>query len=128
MLGLGPIAFAVPWILGALIVLPVLGLTETPLPQPESISAPVLSHPANVPAGAAAKALASYRRQLQSGWKRADIPVPPLTRGAFFQNGGVWFAVAVADRPEGAWTGLVVVTNSYWDTASRDALIRCRAG
>ncbi len=37
-----------------LIVLPVLGLTETPLPQPESISAPVLSHPANAPAGAAA--------------------------------------------------------------------------
>ena len=37
-----------------LIVLPVLGLTETPLPQPESISEPVLSHPANAPAGAAA--------------------------------------------------------------------------
>ncbi|MBR7621090.1 cytochrome b N-terminal domain-containing protein [Phenylobacterium sp. 20VBR1] len=37
-----------------LIVLPILGLTETPLPQPESISAPVLSHPANAPAGAAA--------------------------------------------------------------------------
>ncbi|HPA38635.1 MAG TPA: cytochrome b N-terminal domain-containing protein, partial [Phenylobacterium sp.] len=29
-----------------LIVMPVLGLTETPLPQPESISEPVLSHPA----------------------------------------------------------------------------------
>ncbi len=37
-----------------LIILPVLGLTETPLPQPESISEPVLSHPANAPAGAAA--------------------------------------------------------------------------
>jgi quinol-cytochrome oxidoreductase complex cytochrome b subunit len=37
-----------------LIILPLLGLTETPLPQPESISAPVLSHPANAPAGAAA--------------------------------------------------------------------------
>jgi quinol-cytochrome oxidoreductase complex cytochrome b subunit len=37
-----------------LIVMPVLGLTETPLPVPESISAPVLSHPANAPAGAAA--------------------------------------------------------------------------
>ena len=36
------------------VVLPILGLTETPLPQPESISAPVLSHPANAPAGAAA--------------------------------------------------------------------------
>jgi hypothetical protein len=34
--------------------MPVLGLTETPLPVPESISAPVLSHPANAPAGAAA--------------------------------------------------------------------------
>jgi len=37
-----------------LIVLPVLGLTETPLPVPESISAPVLSHPATTPAGAVA--------------------------------------------------------------------------
>jgi ubiquinol-cytochrome c reductase cytochrome b subunit len=37
-----------------LIVLPVLGLTETPLPVPESISTPVLSHPASAPAGAAA--------------------------------------------------------------------------
>lgn len=37
-----------------LIILPVLGLTETPLPQPESISEPVLSHSANAPAGAAA--------------------------------------------------------------------------
>ncbi|HEY9234875.1 MULTISPECIES: cytochrome b [Phenylobacterium] len=37
-----------------LVVLPVLGLTETPLQQPESISEPVLSHPANAPAGAAA--------------------------------------------------------------------------
>ena len=37
-----------------LIVLPVLGLIETPLPQPESISSPVLSHPAKAPAGAAA--------------------------------------------------------------------------
>ena len=36
------------------VILPLLGLTETPLPQPESISAPVLSHPANAPAGAAA--------------------------------------------------------------------------
>jgi ubiquinol-cytochrome c reductase cytochrome b subunit len=32
----------------------VLGLTETPLPVPESISTPVLSHPATVPAGATA--------------------------------------------------------------------------
>ncbi|WP_374572894.1 cytochrome bc complex cytochrome b subunit [Phenylobacterium sp.] len=37
-----------------LVVMPVLGLTETPLPQPESISEPVLSHPAATPAGAAA--------------------------------------------------------------------------
>ena len=37
-----------------LVILPILGLTETPLPQPESISEPVLSHPANAPAGAAA--------------------------------------------------------------------------
>ena len=35
-------------------VLPILGLTETPLPAPASISAPVLSHPAAAPAGAAA--------------------------------------------------------------------------
>jgi ubiquinol-cytochrome c reductase cytochrome b subunit len=36
------------------IILPVLGLTETPLPVPEGISEPVLSHPATTPAGAAA--------------------------------------------------------------------------
>jgi len=36
------------------LVTPLLGLTETPLPVPESISAPVLSHPAATPAGAAA--------------------------------------------------------------------------
>jgi quinol-cytochrome oxidoreductase complex cytochrome b subunit len=35
-------------------VLPILGLTETPLAVPESISAPVLSHPAATPAGATA--------------------------------------------------------------------------
>jgi ubiquinol-cytochrome c reductase cytochrome b subunit len=41
-----------------LFVTPVLGLTETPLPVPESISEPVLSHPASVPvetAGASKK-------------------------------------------------------------------------
>ncbi len=37
-----------------LLILPVLGLTETPLPTPDSISAPVLSHPASTPVGAAA--------------------------------------------------------------------------
>ncbi|MDP3175456.1 MAG: cytochrome b N-terminal domain-containing protein, partial [Phenylobacterium sp.] len=37
-----------------LVVLPILGLTETPSPVPESISEPVLSHPATTPAGAAA--------------------------------------------------------------------------
>ena len=37
-----------------LVILPVLGLVETPLPVPESISAPVLSHPASAPAGAVA--------------------------------------------------------------------------
>ena len=37
-----------------LVILPLLGLTETPTPQPESISEPVLSHSANAPVGAAA--------------------------------------------------------------------------
>ena len=37
-----------------LVILPVLGLVETPLPVPESISAPVLSHPASAPVGAVA--------------------------------------------------------------------------
>ncbi|MDP1874974.1 cytochrome b/b6 [Phenylobacterium sp.] len=37
-----------------LVVLPILGLTETPTAQPESISTPVLSHPAGMPAGAVA--------------------------------------------------------------------------
>jgi ubiquinol-cytochrome c reductase cytochrome b subunit len=37
-----------------LLITPLLGLTETPLPVPESISTPVLSHPASTPAGAVA--------------------------------------------------------------------------
>ncbi len=37
-----------------LVITPLLGLTETPLPQPESISSPVLSHPASASKGAAA--------------------------------------------------------------------------
>jgi hypothetical protein len=36
------------------VITPALGLFETPLPEPESISAPVLSHPASAPAGAVA--------------------------------------------------------------------------
>jgi len=36
------------------VITPMLGLTETPLPVPESISSPVLSHPATTPAGAVA--------------------------------------------------------------------------
>jgi quinol-cytochrome oxidoreductase complex cytochrome b subunit len=37
-----------------LLITPILGMTEKPLPVPESISTPVLSHPATVPAGAVA--------------------------------------------------------------------------
>jgi quinol-cytochrome oxidoreductase complex cytochrome b subunit len=37
-----------------LVITPILGLRETPLPVPESISTPVLSHPAATPAGASA--------------------------------------------------------------------------
>jgi len=37
-----------------LVLTPLLGLRETPLPAPESISTPVLSHPAATPAGAVA--------------------------------------------------------------------------
>jgi quinol-cytochrome oxidoreductase complex cytochrome b subunit len=37
-----------------LVITPLLGLTETPLPVPESISEPVLSHPAHAPVGATA--------------------------------------------------------------------------
>jgi ubiquinol-cytochrome c reductase cytochrome b subunit len=36
------------------VITPLLGLTETPLPVPESISSPVLSHPAAAPTGAVA--------------------------------------------------------------------------
>ena len=36
------------------LITPIMGLTETPLPVPDSISTPVLSHPAATPAGAAA--------------------------------------------------------------------------
>jgi quinol-cytochrome oxidoreductase complex cytochrome b subunit len=35
-------------------ILPLMGLIETPLPVPDSLYTPVLSHPAGVPAGAAA--------------------------------------------------------------------------
>jgi quinol-cytochrome oxidoreductase complex cytochrome b subunit len=45
---------AVSYFLYFIVVTPVLGLRETPLPVPESISTPVLSPPASVPAGAAA--------------------------------------------------------------------------
>jgi ubiquinol-cytochrome c reductase cytochrome b subunit len=37
-----------------LIITPILGLTETPLPVPDSLYTPVLAHPAGVPAGATA--------------------------------------------------------------------------
>ena len=36
------------------LITPILGLREKPLPAPESISSPVLSHPAAAPTGAAA--------------------------------------------------------------------------
>ena len=36
------------------VITPLMGLTETPLPVPETISSPILSHPAATPAGAAA--------------------------------------------------------------------------
>lgn len=81
-----------------------------------------------VPAGSAAGVLARYRQQLRQGWKPADLAAPPLTRGASFRNGHTWFAVAIADRPQGAWTGMTIVTNTYWDAPSRDALVKCRAG
>ncbi|ATY33474.1 hypothetical protein [Sphingomonas psychrotolerans] len=81
-----------------------------------------------VPAGSAAGVLASYRQQLQEGWTPADTVAPTLTRGASFRNGDVWFAVAIADRPQGKWTGMVIVTNTWWDAPSRDALAKCRAG
>ncbi|ATQ41777.1 cytochrome b [Caulobacter mirabilis] len=37
-----------------LVIMPVLGLTEKPLPVPETIASPALSHPASVPAAATA--------------------------------------------------------------------------
>lgn len=39
-----------------LVVMPLLGLIETPLPTPETIASPALSHPATTPAGATADA------------------------------------------------------------------------
>jgi len=81
-----------------------------------------------VPAAQADKTLTHYREQSQAAWKPADLSAPPLTKGAAFRNGKAWFAVAVADRPQGDWTGVVIVTNSYWDAPSRDALTKCRAG
>jgi hypothetical protein len=82
-----------------------------------------------VPAGNAATVVPRYRQQLEGEeWKLADAAAPPLTRGGAFRKGDAWFVIAVADRPQGEWTGLVIVTNSYWDAASRDALARCRNG
>jgi hypothetical protein len=81
-----------------------------------------------VPAGSMAGVLAHYRQQLQQGWSPADLRAPPLTSGASFRNGDAWFAVALADRPQGEWTGVIIVTNTWWDDASRDALLACRAG
>ena len=46
--------FALYYFAYFLVITPLLGLLEQPLPMPESISTPVLSHPATVPAGAAA--------------------------------------------------------------------------
>jgi ubiquinol-cytochrome c reductase cytochrome b subunit len=37
-----------------LVILPILGMTETTLPVPDSLYTPVLSHPAGLPVGAAA--------------------------------------------------------------------------
>lgn len=81
-----------------------------------------------VPAASARTVLQSYRQQLQGGWKPADPTAPPLTRGASFRDGDNWFAVAVADRAQGEWTGMVIVTNTWWDGPSRDALAKCRTG
>jgi len=39
-----------------LVIMPLLGLIETPLPTPETIASPALSHPATTPAGAVADA------------------------------------------------------------------------
>jgi ubiquinol-cytochrome c reductase cytochrome b subunit len=39
-----------------LVIMPLLGLIETPLPTPETIASPALSHPATTPAGATADA------------------------------------------------------------------------
>ncbi|RYF92065.1 MAG: cytochrome b/b6, partial [Caulobacteraceae bacterium] len=38
------------------VIMPLLGLIETPLPTPETIASPALSHPATTPAGATADA------------------------------------------------------------------------
>ena len=40
--------------LRAVVILPLLGLIEKPLPVPETIATPALSHPATVPAEAVA--------------------------------------------------------------------------
>ncbi|NIJ20955.1 hypothetical protein FHS95_002647 [Sphingomonas naasensis] len=80
-----------------------------------------------VPAADAGDALSRYRTQLEAGWKPVESAAPPLTRAGAWRNGDAWFAAAIADRPQGAWTGMVIVTNSYWDAPSRDALLRCRA-
>lgn len=70
--------------------------------------------------------LPGYRRGLRPNWQSEDLAAPPFTTGQSFRNGTARFAVAVADRPQDGWTGIVIVTNTYWDAASRDALTACR--
>ena len=74
----------------------------------------------------AANVLPEYRRQLGQSWQAEDLAAAPFTKGQSFRNGAARFAVAVADRPQDGWTGIVIVTNTYWDAASRDALASCR--
>ena len=65
-----------------LIITPLLGLRETPLAVPESISTPVLAHPAGAPAGAAARQGRAPRpRAVASRRGRGLVGAGPGRRG-----------------------------------------------
>lgn len=78
-----------------------------------------------VPAGGADEVIPAYRRQLEAQWTPVMAAAPPFGSAAAFRRGSTFFAAAVADRAQDGWTGVVIVTNSFWDQPSRDALANC---
>ncbi|MGF7149562.1 hypothetical protein FHS96_003213 [Sphingomonas zeicaulis] len=79
-----------------------------------------------VPAQQAQAVLPAYRGQL-GGWAPATISAPPFDSVAAFRKDDAVFAVAVADRPQKGWTGVVIATNTVWSDSARETAAKCRA-